>query len=91
MRGLRLQEDDLITAAAPQETAVGVVYAGQSLSLAVALRGSAVLSPTAVASEHSSSEVELKALPAYGIVTENTSMLRKYCTLLQKINVDRRI
>lgn len=53
-----------VTAAAPQETAVGVALAGQELTLAVPGRGSATLSATAVDSSNDNAEVELKALPA---------------------------
>ena len=40
----------------------GVIYAGQELELSVPLRGSAVLSATAVDAENGNAEVELKAL-----------------------------
>lgn len=54
----------LITAAAPQETAVSILFAGRELDLSVPLRGTAHFTATAVDAANSNAEVELKALPA---------------------------
>ena len=53
-----------ITAAEPQETAIGVLYAGKDLELTVNMRGSALFRGSAVDNTNDNAEVELKALPA---------------------------
>ena len=53
-----------LKAAVPQSTAVGVLWAGETLELEVALRGKVELTGTAISASDNKATVNLRALPA---------------------------